>query len=63
MLGEVLLVHFDQKHFEEVWPLRHYTYYAFKGRVIKILEEPELTKASSGELFETKQGPEETLDD
>ena len=62
-LVQGLVAHFDQKHFEEVWPLRHYTYEAFKRKVLKIFEEPDLTQATSRELFETKQWTEETLDD
>ena len=54
---------FEQKHFQEVWPLRHYSYEAFKRKVLKIFEEPDLTQATFRELFETKQGTEETLDD
>ena len=28
-LVQGLVAHFEQKHFDEVWPLRHYTYEAF----------------------------------
>ena len=62
-LVEGLVAHFDQKHFEEVWPLRHYSYEGFKRKVLKIFDEPHLAQATSRELFETKQGTEETLDD
>ena len=34
-----------------------------KRKVLKIFEEPDLTQATSRELFEKKHGAEETLDD
>ena len=58
-----MVAHYDQKHFEEVWPLRHYTYDASKRKVLEIFEETDLTQETSRELFEMKQGTEETLDD
>ena len=62
-LVQGLVAHFEQKHFEEVWPLLHYTYASFKRKVFKIFEQPDLSQATSRELFETNQATEETLDD
>ena len=50
-LVEGLVAHLDQKHFEEVWPLRHYSTDAFKRKVLKIFEDPDLTQATSRELL------------
>ena len=58
-----LVAHFDQKHFEEGWLLSHYSYDAFKRKVPKIFEVPDLSQATSRELFEMKQGTDETLED
>ena len=62
-LVEGLVAHFDHKHFEEVWRLRHYTSDEFKRNFLNIFEEPDLTQARSLELFEKKEGNAETLDD
>ena len=61
-LVQRLVAHFEQKHFQEVFPLPHYNYEAFKRIVFKIFEDPHLPHATSRELFETKQGGDETLD-
>ena len=53
----------DQSHFEEVWPWRFITYEAFKRKILKFFERPDLSQAATRQLFETKQGTEETLDD
>ena len=60
---ERLVGHFVQQHFEEVWPLRHYTHDAFTRKVLKIFEEPDVTQSPSRELFVRKQRTEKTLDD
>ena len=58
---KVLGAHFDQKHFEEVRGMRHYTYDAFMRKVLKIFEKQDLNQSTSRELFERKYGAEETL--
>ena len=60
---EGLVAHIEQRYLDDVWPMRHYNNEAFKRKVLKIFEEPDLTQATSRELVETMRGAKETRDD
>ena len=46
-LVEVQVGHFEEKHFQEVWLLRHYTDEGINLNVVKLVEKPDHTQGMS----------------
>lgn len=61
MHGPIGLI--DSKLFEEIYHLPPCPDEAFKRQVLKILDAPDLTQSKSRELFEMKEGNDDSLDD
>ena len=56
-----MIANMHPQHFLEVKSLRHLSYPVFRAKLLAIFKEPNLEQALMNELFQCKQGTEESL--